>query len=158
MTARRHGVVVALVLAIGALLVGCGTSNSALPRDLATQWQDQVAAIAQSASAGDTDAAAAALDTLLAEAKSARESGAITAERAALIAQAVEQVREDLAPTPSPTPAPEPQTPATTTVDPAPVTEDDDDNGNGDEDDKGKDGEKGKDNGKDKGKGKGAKK
>lgn len=153
MTARRHGVMVALVLAMAALLVGCGTSTSALPRDLAAQWQDQVAAIAESASTGDTDAAAAALDTLLAEAKSARESGAITAERAALIAQAVERVREDLAPTPTPTPAPEPQTP----VDPAPVTEDDDgdDDGTGEEDDKGKDGEKGKDKGKDNGNGKG---
>lgn len=81
-------------------IAGCSASTAELSSELSGEWQARVVTIADLAAAGDNAAALAQLDLLDADARDARASRTITAERAALIQQSIDIVRADLQPTP----------------------------------------------------------
>lgn len=123
----------AVIIAMSLIVVGCAANPTALDAETSQRWQAQVLAIAQSAEAGDPAAALRELDALEVESVQARDAGEITAERAAIIQQAIDLVRADLEPAPVPAEqVPEDTVPDET--DPAPGTdsENDDDTKNDD--------------------------
>ena len=96
-------------IALIAGLSGCATP--ALDQAAATQFQESVVAIADSAAAGDLTGAVAGLDELQTELNAAIDADLVTAARAVRIQAAIDVVRSDLevlqaAPAPVESPAP----------------------------------------------------
>ena len=106
-------------LATGAVvlgtLAGCAPTPTDMAASAANQLQSAVAAVTQSAAAGDIAGAITHLDALERRLREATASGDITADRSAKIEASISLVRADLTaalPTPTPTPTVTEQVPA----------------------------------------------
>ncbi len=130
----------AFAIAAVLTLAACAGPKTELDAQTSEQWQAQVLAIAESAESGDPATALLDLAALETETTQARSDGEISAERAALIQQAITAVRADLEAASVPPPT-EPVPEDTVVTDPV-VPEDDGSNDEGDDN-----GDKGNENG-----------
>lgn len=156
MTRRFRVLCAAAIIAGGLAFSGCATTGSSLDAQTSEEWQSRVLTIAESADAGDVATALSDLDALETEATEARAEGEISAERAAVIQQAIAVVRSDLEAAAAPTQTPVPSEtvvtePTTTDTDSESDSGDDGNSGKKDEKAKKNDGKKKDDNGKGKG-------
>lgn len=144
MRARGTRFAAGLMLAAG-VLAGCAGAPPEIAERTAADMQTAVVSVAESAGAGDTASALAALDGLQEQLDAALADGSVTPERAAAIQARIDLVRAALTPEPEPAVEPEPAPAPEVPTPEVPIDTGDSGSGNDkDEDDKDEEKEKGK--------------